>query len=81
MCLSDDLKDAAQIMGTAAVHRLPVVDQDRIVGVLSVKDIALAAHRGWSSTGSNVAERQMAEIMEAIAAAWLSAAHTRQRHI
>jgi CBS domain-containing protein len=65
----DDLKDAAAVMEQAAVHRLPVVQDGRVAGVLSLKDIAAAAGRGWRSSGPNVAERQMAEILEAIAAA------------
>ncbi len=64
-----DLKEAAAVMEQAAVHRLPVVDKGRLVGVLSLKDIARAAGTAWRSSGPNVAERQMAEILEAIAAA------------
>lgn len=64
-----DLEEAAKIMEEAAVHRLPVVDQGRVVGILSIKDIALAARKQWAYSGPHVAERQLAEIIEAIAAA------------
>lgn len=64
-----DLQEAARIMEEAAVHRLPVVEEGRLVGVLSLKDIALAARRQWAYSGPHVAERQMTEIIEAIAAA------------
>ena len=41
----------------------------RLVGVLSLKDIARQARKQWARSGPNVAERQMTEILEAIAAA------------
>jgi len=63
------LEEAAQAMETGAVHQLPVLDQGRLVGVLALKDIALAAKRQWASAGPHVVERQMADILEAIAAA------------
>lgn len=64
-----DLTEAAQLMEQIAVHRLPVVDGGRLVGVLSLKDIALAARKEWARPGSHLAEQQMKEILEAIAAA------------
>lgn len=64
-----DLEDAAKIMEEAAVHRLPVVENGRLVGALSIKDIALMARKQWAYSGPHVAERQMTEIIEAIAAA------------
>lgn len=64
-----DLEEAATIMARAAIHRLPVVDGDRVVGVLSLEDIAQAAKIGAKKLGPNPAERQMADILEAIAAA------------
>jgi len=63
-----ELEDAAKIMEAAAVHRLPVIEDGRLVGVLSLKDIALAARKQWAYSGPHVAERQMTEIIEAIAA-------------
>ena len=64
-----DLEEAARLMEAAAVHRLPVVEEERLVGVLSLKDIALAARKQWAYSGPHIAERQMTEIIEAIAAA------------
>ena len=64
-----ELEQAAQIMEDAAIHRLPVVENGRLVGVLALKDIALRARKQWATAGPNVAERQMTEIIEAIAAA------------
>lgn len=66
---SAGLEDAARIMERAAIHRLPVVEDGRLVGILSLKDIALAARKQWAYAGPHVAERQMTEIVEAIAAA------------
>jgi CBS domain-containing protein len=39
----DSLATAEQLMGTRQVRRLPVVDEGRLVGILSVNDLALAA--------------------------------------
>lgn len=64
-----DLIEAAELMERYAVHRLPVVDQGTLVGVLSLSNIALQAKREWASTGPHQAEQQMADIIEAIAAA------------
>jgi CBS domain-containing protein len=64
-----ELEEAARAMEELAVHRLPVVEGGRLVGVLSVKDIALAARRQWARAGPNIPARQMTEIVEAIAAA------------
>jgi signal-transduction protein with cAMP-binding, CBS, and nucleotidyltransferase domain len=35
----DDVGDALEIMGSRRIRRLPVVDGDRLVGVLSMNDI------------------------------------------
>ena len=64
-----ELEEAARIMEQYAVHRLPVVEQDRLVGILSLKDIARAARKEWAGTGPRRAEQQMVDIIEAIAAA------------
>lgn len=37
------IADAADVMRTSAVRRLPVVDGDRVVGVVSMGDLARAA--------------------------------------
>ena len=64
-----DLEEAAVLMESLAVHRLLVVEGGRLVGVLSLKDIARRAHAQWAHAGPNIVERQMTEILEAIAAA------------
>ena len=63
------LDEAAQIMESAAIHRLPVVEEGKLVGVLSLKDIACFARREWASAGEHAVERQMADIVESIAVA------------
>jgi CBS domain-containing protein len=48
---------------------LPVVEDGKLIGILSLKDIARAARKEWAGTGPRRAEQQMVDIMEAIAAA------------
>ena len=64
-----DLKDAIRIMREAAVWRLPVIDNGKLVGVLSLQDIALAARRQWAYVGPHVTDQHVTEILEAIAVA------------
>ncbi len=65
-----DLRSAVDMMEEAAVHRLPVVDSEgRLVGVLALKDIAVAAQKEWVLAGAHPVERQMSELVEAISAA------------
>ena len=64
---SANLNDAAAIMEQFAIHRLPVVDNGRLVGVLSLKDIAVAADKRWAYPRSSTAEQKLGEIIEAIA--------------
>lgn len=63
------LTEAADIMERAAVRRLPVVEDGMLVGVLSLDDIARLARKEWASSGAHLAERQLADILEAISAA------------
>ena len=65
----EDLEQAVALMETGAFHRLPVVDRGCAVGVLSLKDLARVARQEWSHAGPHMVERQLAEIIEAIAAA------------
>lgn len=63
------LNEAAQLMERYAIHRLPVVENGRLVGVLSLKDIAVAADKRWAYPESQTAEQKLGEIVEAIASA------------
>ena len=63
------LQEAARLMESAAVHRLPVVKEGRLVGVLSLKDIAAFASQAGGLLKPNVAEEEVAEIVEAISVA------------
>jgi CBS domain-containing protein len=65
-----NLSEAAKLMEEFAIHRLPVVqDGQRLVGVLSLKDIAVAADKRWAYPESATAEQKLGEIVEAIASA------------
>jgi CBS domain-containing protein len=66
---SASLNEAAKLMEQFAVHRLPVVENGRLVGVLSLKDIAVAADKRWAYPESATAEQKLGEIVEAIASA------------
>ena len=77
-CMTKDVKsisprvilhEAAKLMEQFAIHRLPVVENGRLVGVLSLKDIAVAADKRWAYPESNTAEQKLGEIVEAIASA------------
>ena len=64
---SASLNEAAKLMEQFAIHRLPVVENARLVGVLSLKDIAVAADKRWAYPESSTAEEKLGEIIEAIA--------------
>lgn len=64
-----DLEVAVGVMKKEALYRLPVVDQGRLVGVLSLEDVALAARRQWAYVGAHINEQHVTEILEAIAVA------------
>lgn len=68
-----DLEVAVRVMEKEALYQLPVIDQGRLVGMLSLEDIALAARRQWAYVGPHVTEQNVAAILEAIAVA-------RERH-
>lgn len=61
------LEAAVRVMKQAAVRWLPVVAGGQLVGVLSLEDVALAAHRQWAYVGLHVTEQHVVEIIEAIA--------------
>ena len=64
-----ELEEVARTMEGAGVHRLPVIERGRLVGVLSLSDLALAARKEWASPGPHRAGAQLLDILEAIAAA------------
>ncbi len=64
---TDALAVALKVMETNQVHRLPVVDQDdQVVGVLSLADIAREAQREHGSRTKEVSDLAVAEAIEAI---------------
>jgi CBS domain-containing protein len=64
------LSEAAKLMEEFAIHRLPVAENGgRLTGVLSLKDIAVAADKRWALPGSATAEQKLGEIIESIASA------------
>ena len=64
-----DLGVAVGVMKKEALYRLPVLDEGKLVGVLSLEDLALAARRQWAYVGSHINEQHVTEILEAIAVA------------
>ena len=69
--ISPDLsvEEAVELMELAAIHRLPVAEDEKLVGILSLKDIALYAKQIQGSVDERTVERELAEIVEAIALA------------
>jgi len=65
---SASLSEAAMLMERHAIHRLPVVDEGRLVGVLSLADIARATDARMGFRDWREAEHMVTEIVEAIAA-------------
>lgn len=63
-----DLNEAASLLERYAIHRLPVVDNGRMVGVLSLADIARATDERMGFRDWREAEQKVTEIVEAIAA-------------
>lgn len=64
-----DLDVAVRVMKKEALYQLPVVEEGRLVGVLSLENIAMAVRRQWAYVGSHVTEENVTEILEAIAVA------------
>ena len=69
MSADADLSAAVDVMKREALYWLPVTDQGRLVGMLSLEDVALAARRQWAYVGSHINEQHGTEILEAIAVA------------
>lgn len=51
----DDFQDAVQLMNDHAVRRLPVVDGDAVVGILSLGDLSVAEDRDSALGGISAA--------------------------
>ena len=64
-----DLEVAVRVMEKEALYQLPVIDEGKLVGMLSLEDIALAVHRQWAYIGPHVTEQNVTAILEAIAVA------------
>jgi CBS domain-containing protein len=66
---ADSVTDAAALMRTNQIRRLPVVNDGRLVGILSLNDIALAAARGPTRMGrGKTGPAQVGETLAAIGA-------------
>jgi CBS domain-containing protein len=63
------LEEAAMLLEQCAIHRLPVVEHGRLIGVFSLKNVARQARSERPLSGQHDVERQLAEIVEAIAIA------------
>jgi CBS domain-containing protein len=64
---TDSLAVALRIMRTNQVHRLPVVDaDDRVVGILSLADVAREARYEHCADTTQVSDMAVAEALEAI---------------
>ena len=63
-----ELQEASELMEAYGIRRLPVVDNGRLVGVLSVTDIARAARQERIHGHATIAERQLTDLVEGLAA-------------
>ena len=66
---TDSLTTAMRVLEQNRIHRLPVLDQDdRLIGLLSLADIAREAEREHARATKEVADTQVAEVLETISA-------------
>lgn len=49
MPMNASLQEAAQIFSATGVHRAPVIEDDRLVGIVSLTDLLMKGHPGASS--------------------------------
>ncbi|MEM9976016.1 MAG: CBS domain-containing protein [Cyanobacteria bacterium P01_D01_bin.2] len=49
MPMNASLQEAAQIFSATGVHRAPVIENDRLVGIVSLTDLLMKGHPGVSS--------------------------------
>jgi CBS domain-containing protein len=58
--VDDDVETALELMGTAQVRRLPVVDDDETLrGVISMNDLLLMTGNGKSTAGAQLSSEQV----------------------
>jgi CBS domain-containing protein len=66
---TDSIATALKVLEQNQVHRLPVLDQDdHLVGMLSLADIAREAEREHARATKEVTDTRVAEVLEAISA-------------
>jgi CBS domain-containing protein len=66
---TDSIATALKILEQNQLHRLPVVDQEgRLIGVLSLADVAREAEREHARAKKEVTDTRVAEVLEAISA-------------
>jgi CBS domain-containing protein len=66
---TDSIATALKILQQNQLHRLPVVDQDgRLIGLLSLADVAREAEREHGRAKKEVTDTRVAEVLEAISA-------------
>jgi CBS-domain-containing membrane protein len=64
---TDSIDTALNTLEQNQLHRLPVLDQDdRLIGMLSLADIAREAAREHTRGNKDVSDEQVAEVVEAI---------------
>jgi CBS domain-containing protein len=62
-----ELDVAVRVMKKEGLYRLPIIEDGRLVGMLSLEDLALASRRQWAYVGSKINEQHITEILEAVA--------------
>ena len=63
---SDSLADAEKMMREARIRRLPVVDKDALVGMISLADLAQEAVRERAATSQEITETEVGDTLAAI---------------
>jgi CBS domain-containing protein len=65
--MGDSIATALKILEQNQLHRLPVLDQDdRLIGLLSLADVAREAKREHARGTKEVTDSRMGEVLEAI---------------
>jgi CBS domain-containing protein len=66
--LDTEIHEVEKLMEDAQIHRIPVVGQDgKLAGVISLKNLAETAWKGRKNQFPEVTEKEIGEIVEAIA--------------